>query len=448
MNSHSATTPDSTEHLKRLKEKRIHSWLRIVACIVPVGLLLAHFSNGADTFPIAVPFILLFCVLYAAAIIIDETRSVGIEIAAIACLFLAWFSLGLFGNWHRAQYEVQTLIAAGAVLGTGFIIGSRNGTLKIAWSALVWSLAAFAILSGFDYLSQTSAPSEYGRRLSAGFGSPNSAATLFAMSMLIGGAKLLVRFQDPRYESRPRGERVAYLAQHEFASLILVTIAAACLLFTVSRAGILAGVTAFFGLMGFELWRMTRRGQVQFLKRRRVYIGLGALAAIVFLLAVSGEINPNHAEALLQNVEGRTRTYSVYWSAWLERAWFGHGLGSFDAVNDASTTLQNADALSQMGAAHNVFLQWLLQQGIVGFAAMSFVFAVIFYPIIMALRGASSKPRNFMRLTIALTLLVFAHGMVDYALEIPSIMWTYAFILGLAAGYSTQTRLRRAPSAE
>lgn len=444
----SSELTDSADFERQRAEQRVYKMLRIVALLAPMGLVLAHFNQGADTFPLAVPFILFFSALFVAAMIIDEMRSASWAVTAIAVLFLIWFALGGFGNWQLAQYEVQALIAGGALLGTGYVIGSRNGTMKVAWRALIWSLALFALVSGYEYLGPDSPTGKYGERLFAGFGSPNSAATLFAMSLLIGSASLLVRFQDPNYSKRPRGERISYLAQHEFSSFMLITLAAACLLMTMSRAGIALGLLTFIGLVGFELFRMTRRGQVQFLKRRRVYFVLVGLAVIALLLAISGEINPQHAEGLLHNVDGRLRTYAIYWDLWMEKPWFGHGLGSFNAVNDSATTLQTADALVQMGAAHNVFLQWLLQQGALGVAAMTIVMAITFYPIIAALAARSSKPRNFLRLTIALTLLVFGHGMVDYALEIPSIMWTYAFILGLAAGYSTQTKLRRSRSAD
>lgn len=440
--------PDSAELTRRRREQRIHFWLRIAACIVPVGLLLAHFGQGADTFPIAAPFVILFCTLFVAVILIDEMRAVSLEMAAIAGLFLGWLWIGGFGNWHQAQYEVQTLVAGGALVGTGYVIGARNGTLKVAWTALIWSLALFAVISGFEYLTQTGSGGGYGRRLSAGFGSANTAATLFSMGLLMASAKLLVRFQDMRYNKRQRGERIAYLAQYEFPSLILMTFAAACLIMTMSRAGILMGVLSFIGLVGFELIRMTRRGQLRFLRRRRVFLVLGAAAVIVLLLAISGEINPQHAEELLHNVEGRTRTFAIYWELWLEKPWFGYGLGSFNSVVDEAATLQTADALTQMGAAHNVVLQWLLQQGLLGTGGMLLVLIIIFKPILRALFTQSSKPRNFLRLAIALSFLVFGHGMVDYALEIPSIMWTYAFILGLAAGYSLQTRPRRSSSAE
>ena len=448
MTIESTQPPDSAELIQHLRQKRIHLWLRIAACVVPVALLLAHFGQGADTFPIAVPFVLLFCGLFVAVILIDEMRAVSLAMSAIGGVFLFWLWIGGFGNWHQAQYEVQTLVGGGALLGTGFVIGSRNGTLKVAWSALIWSLALFAVVSGFDYLTQTDDVGDYGRRLSAGFGSANSAATLFAMGLLLASAKLLVRFQDMRYNKRQRGERVAYLAQYEFPSLILMTFAAACLIMTMSRAGILMGVLSFIGLAGFELVRMTRRGQLRFLRRRRVFLLLGAGAVLVVLLAVSGEINPQHAEELLHNVEGRTRTFAIYWDLWLQKPWFGYGLGSFNSVIDDAATLQTADSLTQMGAAHNVVLQWLLQQGILGLAAMVLVLTIVFAPIVRALLSKSSKPRHFLRLTIALTFLVFGHGMVDYALEIPSIMWTYAFILGLAAGYSLQTRQRRSVPAD
>lgn len=410
--------------------------LRIAAIVIPCALIVAHFNQGADAASTTIGFVIGFCALFAALLAVARFETVNLGMTLIAILFLIWFQLGLFGNWHQAQYEVQALVAGGAVLGCGFLIGRKPGGLKTAWAALIWTLIVFAAIAALAYFSNVSDLGHYGSRLFAGFGSANTAATLFGLAMLLSVGKLMARFQDSRFTNRTGLERLRFWVQHDYASFILLILASACLLFTVSRMGILVSLVSVFGLVIFESLRMTRRGRLMVLRQRRVAIPVSLGIVIVLFLALSGEINPNHQESLLQNADGRAEAYSIYWNTWMEKPWFGHGLGSFNAVNDQITTLENAGALMPLGAAHNVYLQWLLQQGLIGVLAMGFVFAVIFTPMLRAIRSQSRKPRNFIRLALAMTYLVFAHGLVDYALEIPSIMWTYAFILGLAAGYA------------
>ena len=418
--------------------------LRGVAILIPFGLMMAHFNQGADVASVTVFFVIALCLLFAIALCVTRVETISFGMAAIALLFLTWWYLGLFGNWHQAQYEVQALIAGGAVLGSGYLIGRKRGGLDLAWKALIWTLLIFILAAAIGYFTQITDQGRYGSRISAGFGSPNTAATLFGIAILLSAGKLLVRFQDPRFNKRPRADRIRFWAQHDYPSFVLLILASACLLFTVSRMGILISLVSATGLIAFESLRMTRRGRLSFLRRRRVSIPVILGVLFILLLAISGEINPNHREALLANVDGRAQAFSIYWDTWLEKPWFGHGLGSFNTVNDSITTLENAGAMMPLGAAHNVFLQWLLQQGAVGLGAMVLVFAIIFSPIVFALGSRSRKPRNFLRLSLAISYLVFAHGLVDYALEIPSVMWTYAFILGLAAGYARRTRPRPA----
>lgn len=375
-------------------------------------------------------------------------RNVAVGTSILAALFLAWLSFGLFGNWHLAKFEAQSLMAGGALAAIGYAIGKSAKALKFAWSALIWTSLVFVGISAFTFFSTPPNSETFGNRLSAGFGSPNTAATLFGMILLLAIGKLTVRFQNAHFNARPRGDRVALLAQHEFASLSVLALALGCMIFTVSRAGIAISLAAIITLSGFELYRMRRRGRFSFLHGRRSMLGLVAIGGLVLLLAVSGELNQRTQESLFENSSGRIETFKIYWNVFLEKPWFGHGLGSFNAINDRITTLENAATLQPLGAVHNVILQWLVQQGIMGVLAMTFVFGVIFYPIIKALILPSTKPRNFLRVTIAITFLVFAHGMVDYALEIPSIMWTYSYILGLAAGYASVIQVRQKKSEE
>jgi len=358
----------------------------------------------------------------------------------LAILFLAWWGLGLFGPWVYARHEVLTLAAAGAVLGIGYLIGIRQDAMDVAWAGLNWSLLAFAIIALIDHIS---VPGQASGRLVGSFGSANTTATLMAIAMLSGTAKVATRLQHPRMAQLSRPDRINYLAQSEYASLGLLIAASLCLLLTISRAGILLGLTCTFILASIEIRRIFKRGRFAFFRRKRVYLPIFAIAGILFLLALTGYINPQAPEDLLHNLGGRFFMFDHYLGIWSERPVFGYGLGSFNRLTDETTTLENASSLARIGAAHNVVLQWLVQQGIAGLAVMSLVLIGLHIPILTALRRPSRLPRHFLRLALFVSLLVLSHGMVDYALEIPSVMWTYALVLGIACGFATRTRLKK-----
>ena len=416
--------------------------LRLFAVLVPVWMLLAHLDRGADardtaavySFGVMVTFVLLVFTLGRKSV------PVGMAIAAIA--FCVWLALGLFGPWSSAQQEIQVLAAAGAMVGLGYFIGSQRKLLSFAWMALNWSLLAFCVAAIFTFTSGGgAAPSSetinFDGRLSALFGSPNTAATLFSLALVLATGRLLLRLNNSRLTRLSRPDQIYYFAQAEYPNFALLVIAAVCLLLTVSRAGIFIGMASVFGLVIIEFVRLSRSDIFRFVRRKRYKIPLGLVFGSVLALSLTGDINPYASEALFQNTSSRLVLYDTYLSIWLERPFFGHGLGSFNALNDSHTTLNNAAHLVTIGAAHNFVLQWLVQQGVIGLLIMATILGLILNTIVRPFGWTVSMPRVFLRVALAASLLVFTHGLVDYALEIPSVMWTYSYILGLAAGFAT-----------
>lgn len=400
---------------------------------------MAHMNAGVDDPLLGTVFSLGLMLFFGLLLLNQKLKAASPVVAVIALVFAAWLGLGFFGEWPQARFEITTLAAAGAIAGAGYVIAANASTLKLAWTMLNWTLLLFTVYSLYQHMNTGFAT---GDRLSAGFGSPNTAATLFGLAILLAISKILLRLQDPKMGRMMRGDRFAYLAQMEYASIALLLLAGVSLILTVSRAGILVSLLCFIALSGFELRRVSRRGRASFVRSPYFRIPAAFVAFCVIALAMTGEINPQTSEALFENMEGRFYLFDHYLTLWSERPIFGYGLGSFNALNDSTTTLDNASSLVPMGAAHNVVVQWLIQQGLAGLFVMGTVILGIHTQIVKALIQPSSLPRHFLRLSIAATILVFAHGMVDYALEIPSVMWTYAYILGLAAGFATTTSRR------
>ncbi|MEM9055817.1 MAG: O-antigen ligase family protein, partial [Pseudomonadota bacterium] len=323
------------------------------ALVIPLFLLGAHFHQGADIPFTNALYSFSLCVIFALTILFTGFRSLPLGVGLVASIFLIWLSLGLFGNWYQARHEVLALAAAGAVAATGYLIGTHSGGLRLAWSALIWSLILFTLMAAYLHFTGTTEGGRFSRRLSGGFGSPNTAATLFGLAVLLAASKLTMRFQDSRLSRLSRADRINYLAQKEYASLTLFILASLCLILTISRAGIAIGFMCLLGLMIFELARISRRGRLRFLRRPAFQLPVGSLVIVLMFLVVTGEINPHRSESLLENADGRTDLFSIYWTIWLEDPWFGHGLGSFNTLNDARATLDTAPAMVSIGAVHN-----------------------------------------------------------------------------------------------
>jgi O-antigen ligase len=91
--------------------------------------------------------------------------------------------------------------------------------------------------------------------------------------------------------------------------------------------------------------------------------------------------------------------------------------------------------LPELGAAHNVYLQWLEQAGLLGTFPM-FVCASLMVSQIAA--GAIRRRHNSYRnlAILGVFLLILAQGATDFALEVPVMATFVSLLLGIAYGNS------------
>ena len=130
----------------------------------------------------------------------------------------------------------------------------------------------------------------------------------------------------------------------------------------------------------------------------------------------------------------------------LHRPWQGYGLGTFREALMPAMTREDLWLLWNLGAAHNVLLQWMLETGVVGLALVIAMTAALMvalspFPLKRSLPGRG-RPIGILAFSIVLML----HNMVDYSLQIGSVAALWALLLGLAAGGAFQGEHQRKPA--
>jgi O-antigen ligase len=214
---------------------------------------------------------------------------------------------------------------------------------------------------------------------------------------------------------------------------ILLFLNASCLVLTASRGGALSAVaaaslaTAGFALVGTDD-RSAAGGVI-------AVAGMLAFAGAALLLTSGGVLLGRLADNPI--ADDRMVVFAAYWRSVLASPWWGYGLGAFHSVNALSMTSASAVSMGTLGAAHNVYLQWLLQSGAAGFVPMMICMGAIVGTILLGL-GRRRRQPSIMIFALAVTSVFALHGITDYALEEPSLAAYFTVILGLGYGVATR----------
>lgn len=329
--------------------------------------------------------------------------------------------------------EYASLAAAGAV----FLV-AREQARNPDDAGAYWLLTAvlFGGIAAYAFADHVLAPGRLWlaaapynpERLSAPFLSANTAGTFYGLGAIIALGALFraLRLAD-RSAANGRIERIARNAAGP-AMILLVT--GFVLFLTGSRAAISLAAAALIALTVWEY-------HPQLLKRGPAVYGLAAaLTAVLLVLqfVAVGDLYAARLETAALDAASRWKQYAAYAEALGRAGAFGYGLGGFDFFNDSVITQDNASLLIYQHAAHNVVLQWIIQAGLLGAAVMAGVIGAILWRLFNAARRRRRRAAGLLRTTCIAAFFVLAHGMVDFALEIPAVTWVFAWLLGLGAG--------------
>jgi O-antigen ligase len=320
--------------------------------------------------------------------------------------------------------NVIQLLGLACLLVAGRIVGGSDARARWLLRAAVFAVALYALVGFMDHVTMRRSS-----RLAATLLSPNSAATVFGGGLLLAMAFSTYRLRRAAgLEAFRRGDPQLVLGVGAGAVLLIA------LLLTASRGGVVATLV---GAALFLVWEgLSQR------HRLRASAMLGAVA--MMLLAAGLALRSTNAVTERFNLAERdagvrATIFAPHWEAFQATPWSGYGLGSFPTVNQLIVTSETLPALHDVRAAHNLYLQWLEEGGIVGSAAMAALFLGLIWPIVRGAFGDGAVG-IWCRATACGAVVFLIHGVTDFGLQVPAIQALAVMVLGVVGGMTADRR--------
>lgn len=316
---------------------------------------------------------------------------------------------------------VRTTITGGFVFfAVAMLVRDRRGVMTVlgavAFAASISGLAAvYEWESGSTAFGFITATGALVARVAAGFGQPNQlAGFLIVLLPLILTGALVAR----------RGRGLFVLAG---------VIALAGVYLSFSRAGLLAIVVIPFAFSGV-----------------RVALAMAPVALIPLLLLAPGLLRERFATLSSEGSELASRLdfWTTAWAIWQDHPILGVGPGGFaDAYAAARVPGKEflpTTVFEPPPHAHNLPLQFLAEQGVVGLA----LFATILGLAVLALLRLRRDTERWVRLTARGLLAAFAALVVHNMFDVTLLEGTGEFVWGLLGLVAGLTLMRRAAPGE
>jgi O-antigen ligase len=203
------------------------------------------------------------------------------------------------------------------------------------------------------------------------------------------------------------------------------------IIYSLSRAGFVVALASLFVVGALE-----RR-----LKFASLWIPI-LLIPMAFIFLTTDPL----LERFADKVAGEARPF--IWKETLsligEFRWFGCGLGGYE-----STFLKYQAHAKDFSIqfAHNDYLQYLAELGIVGFSILSAALIGVLWPIFGGLKRSVDEDRRLLTVgVIGSVVAIGLHSLVDFNMYIPANAMTLAWIVGLGSAHITvYKRSKEAP---
>ena len=157
------------------------------------------------------------------------------------------------------------------------------------------------------------------------------------------------------------------------------------------------------------------------------------MAIAFFVVFPPGELIARFADMSSDKVSADARP--LIWRQTLsliaEYPWFGVGLGGYEAT---FLKHQAVAAAFNIQFAHNDYLQYLAELGLVGFSILLTALIAVLAPVVRKLRGLQDGDNRLVMVACLGSFAAIAlHSLVDFNTYVPANSMTLAWIMGVAS---------------
>lgn len=407
----------------------------------------------------------LLCGLILLAVAVPTLQDYGApgfywkEIRIPACLFLTAFLWALMQlspwpvAWQHPVWDVTRDVLGGGVKGAISLNPSNGLEIITRWVmyvsifliAYVWgrdakrSMQALNILviaatiyalygmitifMGSDLALWVAKP-VYKTDVSGPFINRNNFAT-YAGAMLCLAFALLIR--RIIHDASGAGARefwrrmINLLTGRAWYLAVAVVVLFSALLLSHSRAGLASFAVGFVALLLFLRFSGLLQGKMFF------WVGgiISGLLIVLFLFSGEGVLT----RFLSEGEVARPQLYNLILNALADRPWLGSGLGSFPQIFHIYRT-DDIPHHFFTERGHSVYLETTLELGIWAAAALFLSIGLMIWRVI-ASTTLDVRHRTIPAACSAAMMVMLAHSVIDFPLQIPAITMTFAWLLGL-----------------
>jgi len=334
--------------------------------------------------------------------------------------------------------ELMKLMTLACVFAGGVAVGWKRSHARFLLRALAVAAAFYAIWAIASFIIEPDmllggAKSYHQDRLTASFASANTAASLFGALAALFAALATEAAINQLKEAPQFGAKILPGPRPILLLYALTTLLClAALLLTGSRFGMVAtaaGLALGAGLMAVVAGMRPRTAAM---------IGGGALLFIMALPIISASRATQRLWNTGEAASDRLNAFGAIVDLALQRPLQGFGLGTFREALTPAMTRDDLWLLWNLGAAHNLAAQWLIETGFIGLGLGVAMIAALMASLSPLPLKRSLPGRGRLIGVLAFSAVLLLHNMVDYSLQIASVTALWALLLGLAAGSAFQ----------
>ena len=267
--------------------------------------------------------------------------------------------------------------------------------------------------------------------LTSVFVNRNSFATYAGLTLLCPAAMLVEFLFRDINTTVSRNSKIRTMLEHltekGWIFIVIAFVITTALVLTHSRAGLIST------LLGLVTLAITFGLSSTISLKRSVYGAIIIVGIMVAVYYISGEMTSKRmADVSASYQASRSHLNDQSLKAIAVEPWLGYGYGTYE---NSAGMFKNEEFHLYARAAHNTYFENMLELG-VPMAIALFISIALLGAI--CLRGALNRKKDVIYpcVGVSATVIIGAHSMVDFSMQIPAVAITYSALMGTACAQS------------